>query len=133
MTLSGIDSGTYLVSEIQAPEGYERFEGTRRIVLSVSGLDVKQVASAHPELSIQAEDPLRADAIDPSTSLLRASILDAPTPPGETPPGTTPPKEGNPDMGDISGMEVAALLAMVGIALAIVAWQMRKHTKNDRN
>ena len=133
VTLSGIDSGTYLVSEIQAPEGYERFEGTRRIVLSVSGLDVKQVASAHPELSIQAEDPLRADAIDPSTSLLRASILDAPTPPGETPPGTTPPKEGNPDMGDISGMEVAALLAMVGIALAIVAWQMRKHTKNDRN
>jgi fimbrial isopeptide formation D2 family protein len=133
VTLSGIDSGTYLISEIQAPQGYERFEGTRKIVLTVSGLDVKQVASAHPELSIQAEDPLRADAIDSTTSLLQASILDTPTPPGETPPGTTPPKEGNPDMGDISGMEVAALLAMVGIALAIVAWQMRKHTKNDRN
>ena len=133
VTLSGIDSGTYLVSEIQAPEGYERFEGTRKIVLTVSGLDVKQVASAHPELSIQAEDPLRADAIDPSTSLLKASILDAATPPGETPPGTTPPKGESPDMGDISGMGIAALLGMAGIALAVIAWQMRKRTKDSRN
>lgn len=134
VTLTGIDSGTYLVSEIQAPEGYERFEGTRRIVLTVSGLDVKQVASAHPELSIQAEDPLRADAIDPSTSLLQASILDAATPPGETPPGTTPPgKSGPPDTSDISGMGMAALLAMAGIVLAVIAWQMRKRTKDNRN
>ena len=133
VTLSGIDSGTYLVSEIQAPEGYERFEGTRKIVLTVSGLDVKQVASAHPELSIQAEDPLRADAIDPTTSLLQASILDTPTPPGETPPGKTPPKEGNPDMGDISGTGLAVLLGMAGIALAAIAWQMRKRTKDSRN
>lgn len=133
VTLSGIDSGTYLVSEIQAPEGYERFEGTRKIVLTVSGLDVKQVTSAHPELSIQAEDPLRADAIDPSTSLLKASILDAATPPGETPPGTTPPKGESPDMGDISGMGIAALLGMAGIALAVIAWQMRKRTKDSRN
>lgn len=133
VTLSGIDSGTYLVSEIQAPEGYERFEGTRKIVLTVSGLDVKQVASAHPELSIQAENPLRADAIDPTTSLLQASILDTPTPPGETPPGTTPPKEGNPDTGDISGTGLAALLGMAGIALAAIAWQMRKRTKDSRN
>lgn len=133
VTLSGIDSGTYPVSEIQAPEGYERFEGTRKIVLTVSGLDVKQVASAHPELSIQAEDPLRADAIDPSTSLLKASILDAATPPGETPPGTTPPKGESPDMGDISGMGIAALLGMAGIALAVIAWQMRKRTKDSRN
>lgn len=133
VTLSGIDSGTYLVSELQAPEGYERFEGTRKIVLMVSGLDVKQVASAHPELSIQAEDPLRADAIDRTTSLLQASILDATTPPGETPPRETPPKGESPDMGDISGMGLAALLGMAGIALAIVAWRMRKRSKDSRN
>ena len=70
--LSGVDSGTYHVSEARAPEGYQRFEGTRKLVLAVTGLDVRQVASAHPTLTIQAESPLRADAVESSTSLAQA-------------------------------------------------------------
>jgi hypothetical protein len=36
-------------------------------------------------------------------------------------------------MGDISGTGLAALLGMAGIALAAIAWQMRKRTKDSRN
>lgn len=128
--LSGVDSGTYHVSEARAPEGYRRFEGTRKLVLTVTGLDVRQVASAHPTLTIQAESPLRADAVEGSTSLAQASILNTPT---TTVPPTSKGGNGIVKTGDLINLAPAALLALAGAGLAVIGLGVRKRgEKNHR-
>lgn len=128
--LSGVDSGTYKVSEARAPEGYQRFEGTRKLVLTVTGLDVRQVASAHPTLTIQAESPLRADAVESSTSLAQASILNTPT---TTVPPTSKGGNGIVKTGDLINLAPAALLALAGAGLAVIGLRVRKRgEKNTR-
>lgn len=121
--LSGVDSGTYRVSEARAPEGYQRFEGTRKLVLAVTGLDVRQVASAHPTLTIQAESPLRADAVEGSTSLAQASILNTPT---TTVPPTSKGGNGIVKTGDLINLAPVALLALAGAGLAVMGLRVRK-------
>ena len=128
--LSGVDSGTYKVSEVKAPEGYQRFEGTRKLVLTVTGLDVRQVASAHPTLTIQAESPLRADAVESSTSLAQASILNTPT---TNVPPTSKGGNGIVKTGDLINLAPAALLALAGAGLAVIGLGVRKRgEKNHR-
>lgn len=128
--LSGVDSGTYRVSEVKAPEGYQRFEGTRKLVLTVTGLDVRQVASAHPTLTIQAESPLRADAVESSTSLAQASILNTPT---TTVPPTSKGGNGIVKTGDLINLAPVALLALAGAGLAVIGLRVRKRgEKNTR-
>lgn len=121
--LSGVDSGTYRVSEARAPEGYRRFEGTRKLVLTVTGLDVRQVASAHPTLTIQAESPLRADAVESSTSLAQASVLNTPT---TTVPPSSKGGNGIVKTGDLINLAPAALLALAGAGLAVMGLRVRK-------
>ena len=121
--LSGVDSGTYRVSEARAPEGYQRFEGTRKLVLAVTGLDVRQVASAHPTLTIQAESPLRADAVSATTSLAQASILNTPT---TTVPPTPRGGNGIVKTGDLVNLAPVALLALAGAGLAVMGLRVRR-------
>ena len=128
--LSGVDSGTYRVSEARAPEGYQRFEGTRKLVLAVTGLDVRQVASAHPTLTIQAESPLRADSVSATTSLAQASVLNTPT---TTVPPTSKGGNGIVKTGDLINLAPAALLALAGAGLAVIGLRVRKRgEKNQR-
>jgi hypothetical protein len=118
------------VSEVKAPEGYQRFEGTRKLVLTVTGLDVRQVASAHPTLTIQVESPLRADAVEGSTSLAQASILNTPT---TTVPPTSKGGNGIVKTGDLINLAPAALLALAGAGLAVIGLRVRKRgEKNAR-
>lgn len=121
VTLSGVDSGTYKVAEVQAPKGYQRIEGTRKLVLKVDGLDVAQVASAHPTLTITAESPLRADSVDTSTSLAHTSLIDTPTPPGVTPLGGTAVVK----TGDPNNLAIAVAATLVGSGLVVMGLKVR--------
>lgn len=122
VTLSGVDSGTYKVTEVRAPKGYQRIEGSRRLVLKVAGLDVAQVASARPTLTISAESPLRADSVDGSTSLVHASLINTPTPPGVTPPGGTAVVK----TGDPNNLATAVAATLVGCGLVVMGLKVRK-------
>ncbi|MGN0286928.1 MAG: isopeptide-forming domain-containing fimbrial protein [Atopobiaceae bacterium] len=128
VSLSGVDSGTYLVSEVKAPEGYQRFDGTRQLVLTVSGLDVAQVASAHPTIQVSAQSPLRADSVDGSTSQVQASVLNTPETPGQPGTPTTPTSTSgsSPKMGDSARMALALIPAALGAVLVIVAVRARR-------
>lgn len=138
ISLSGVDSGTYLVSEAKAPEGYTRFDGTRQLVLQVSGLDVAQVASAHPTIQVSAQSPLRADSVDQSTSLVQASVLNTPETPGQPGTPTTKTSTGGsaggsaPKMGDAAHVALAAALVAAGVVLVAIAVRMRRKNQRDQ-
>ncbi|MGN0055313.1 MAG: isopeptide-forming domain-containing fimbrial protein [Atopobiaceae bacterium] len=134
VSLSGVDSGTYLVSEVKAPEGYERFDGTRQLVLTVSGLDVAQVASARPTIQVSAQSPLRADSVDQSTSLVQASVLNTPETPGQPGTPTTKTSTGgsSPKMGDAAHVGLAAALIAAGVVLVAAAVRMRRKNQKDQ-
>ena len=53
--LSGVDAGVYTVEEIAAPKGYTAFEGKRTVTVTAEGLDVKQVATAKPKVTVSVE------------------------------------------------------------------------------
>lgn len=120
-TVSGVDSGKLEVRELKAPKGYTAFEGTRSVMVKAEGLDVDQVATAKPKLTITAESPLRADSADGSTGSLEASLINTPT---GTPPSTI---TGGfmPSTGDMA-MYAAAAAAVAGAALLVVALLIKR-------
>lgn len=121
VTVSGVDSGKLEVRELKAPKGYAAFEGTRSVTVKAEGLDVDQVATAKPKLTITAESPLRADSADGSTGSLEASLINTPT---GTPPSTI---TGGfmPSTGDMA-MYAAAAAAVAGAALLVVALLIKR-------
>lgn len=121
VTVSGVDSGKLEVRELKAPKGYTAFEGTRSVTVKAEGLDVDQVATAKPKLTITAESPLRADSADGSTGSLEASLINTPT---GTPPSTI---TGGfmPSTGDMA-MYAAAAAAVAGAALLVVALLIKR-------
>lgn len=121
VTVSGVDSGKLEVRELEAPKGYNAFEGTRSVTVKAEGLDVDQVAAAKPKLTITAESPLRADSADGSTGSLEASLINTPT---GTPPSTI---TGGfmPSTGDMA-MYAAAAAAVAGAALLVVALLIKR-------
>ena len=121
VTVSGVDSGKLEVRELKAPKGYTAFEGTRSVTVKAEGLDVDQVATAKPKLTITAESPLRADNADGSTGSLEASLINTPT---GTPPSTI---TGGfmPSTGDMAMYAVAAA-AVAGAALIVVALLIKR-------
>jgi hypothetical protein len=62
-----VDSGTFDVEEVSAPQGYDAFAGSKRITLSVT-LDPDQIVSgkdkAANEAGLKAVSPLRVDSFD---------------------------------------------------------------------
>ena len=121
VTVSGVDSGKLEVRELKAPKGYTAFEGTRSVTVKAEGLDVDQVATAKPKLTITAESPLRADSADGTTGSLEASLINTPT---GTPPSTI---TGGfmPSTGDMA-MYAAVAAAVAGAALLVVALLIKR-------
>ena len=121
VTVSGVDSGKLEVRELKAPKGYSAFEGMRSVTVKAEGLDVDQVASAKPKLTITAESPLRADNADGSTGSLEASLINTPagTPPSTITGGFMP------STGDMAMYAVAAA-AVAGAALIVVALLIKR-------
>lgn len=130
---SGVDSGTFTVEEVSAPKGHTSFSGTRKLVLKVTGLDVEQVASAHPVLTVSAQSPLRADGVAEDTSLATVSVLNdgAPVAGGGGGSGSSGGLFGLPKTGDTARLGIATALAAAGVAL-VVASRRSARRSNDR-
>ena len=115
--LNGVDTGVYTVEEVAAPKGYTTFEGKRTVTIAADGLDVKQVASAKPKVTVSAESPLRVDAADAGTGSIELSVLN------------TPSKEASrgfmPSTGDRTLVLVAALAA-IGVAAIVAALAIKR-------
>ena len=77
VTVGGVDSGVLTVEEVVAPEGYAGFSGARELVLTVEGLDVRQVAAARPTLTVSAAEPLRVDGADAASGAAEAAVLNS--------------------------------------------------------
>ena len=115
--LSGVDAGVYTVEEIAAPKGYTAFEGKRTVTVTAEGLDVKQVATAKPKVTVSVENPLRVDTADARTGSIELSVLN------------TPSKEAGrgfmPSTGDRTLARVA-VLAAIGVAAIVVALVIKR-------
>ena len=115
--LNGVDTGVYTVEEVAAPKGYTTFEGKRTVTIAADGLDVKQVASAKPKVTVSAESPLRVDAANAGTGSIELSVLN------------TPSKEASrgfmPSTGDRTLVLVAALAA-IGVAAIVAALAIKR-------
>ena len=115
--LSGVDAGVYTVEEIAAPKGYTAFEGKRTVTVTAEGLDVKQVATAKPKVTVSVENPLRIDTADARTGSIELSVLN------------TPSKEAGrgfmPSTGDRT-LVLVAVLAAIGVAAIVVALVIKR-------
>ena len=115
--LNGADAGVYAVEEVTAPKGYTAFEGKRTVTVAADGLDVKQVASAKPKVTVSAENPLRVDSADAGTGSIELSVLN------------TPSKESSrgfmPSTGDRTLVLVVALAA-IGVAAIVAALVIKR-------
>ena len=115
--LSGVDAGVYTVEEISAPKGYTAFEGKRTVAVTAEGLDVKQVATAKPKVTVSVESPLRVDTADAGTGSIELSVLN------------TPSKEASrgfmPSTGDRT-LVLVAVLAAIGVAAIVVALVIKR-------
>ena len=115
--LSGVDAGVYTVEEVAAPKGYTAFEGKRTVTVTAEGLDVKQVATAKPKVTVSVENPLRVDTADARTGSIGLSVLN------------TPSKEAGrgfmPSTGDRT-LVLVAVLAAIGVAAIVVALVIKR-------
>ena len=115
--LSGVNAGVYTVEEIAAPKGYTAFEGKRTVTVTAEGLDVKQVATAKPKVTVSVENPLRVDTADARTGSIELSVLN------------TPSKEAGrgfmPSTGDRT-LVLVAVLAAIGVAAIVVALVIKR-------
>ena len=115
--LTGADAGVYTVEEIAAPKGYTAFGGKRTVTVAAEGLDVKQVATAKPKVTVLVESPLRVDAADAGTGSIELSVLN--TPSKEVSRGFMP------STGDGTLVPMAALAA-IGVAAIVVALVIKR-------
>lgn len=108
--VTGVDSGSYLVEEVSAPEGYAAFPGTRTIELSAT-LDPDHIVHAQVQVSLKAADPLRADGFDADAGQAAVSVLDGPAGPLDAVASALPKTGGTAPLGALALLAAAALLA----------------------
>ena len=120
---AGVDSGSYLVEEVSAPEGYAAFGGTRSIDLSAT-LDPDHIVHAQVQASLKAADPLRADAFDADAGQATVSVLDSPAGPLDAVASALP------KTGDTAPLGVLAVLA--GAALIALAAHRKRAGERSR-
>lgn len=108
---AGVDSGSYLVEEISAPEGYAAFGGTRAIDLSAT-LDPDHIVHSRVQVSLKAADPLRADAFDADAGQATVSVLDGPAGPLDAVASALPKTGDTAPLGALALLAAAALIAL---------------------
>ena len=108
--VTGVDSGSYLVEEVSAPEGYAAFPGTRTIELSAT-LDPDHIVHAQVQVSLKAADPLRADGFDADAGQAAVSVLDGPAGPLDAVASALPKTGDTAPLGALALLAAAALLA----------------------
>lgn len=108
---AGVDSGSYLVEEISAPEGYAAFGGTRAIDLSAT-LDPDHIVHSQVQVSLKAADPLRADAFDADAGQATVSVLDGPAGPLDAVASALPKTGDTAPLGALALLAAAALIAL---------------------
>ena len=108
--VTGVDSGSYLVEEVSAPEGYAAFPGTRTIELSAT-LDPDHIVHAQVQVSLKAADPLRADGFDADAGQAAVSVLDGPAGPLDAVASALPKTGDTAPLGALALLATAALLA----------------------
>lgn len=108
--VTGVDSGSYLVEEVSAPEGYAAFPGTRAIELSAT-LDPDHIVHAQVQVSLKAADPLRADGFDADAGQAAVSVLDGPAGPLDAVASALPKTGDTAPLGALALLAAAALLA----------------------
>ncbi|MEE6147075.1 isopeptide-forming domain-containing fimbrial protein [Olsenella sp. YH-ols2223] len=125
IAVRGVDSGTFKVEEVQAPEGYASFSGAPSITLTV-GLDPQILRSTSDE-RLSAELPLRADSFDKDSGEADVSVLNGTTAvPSSDKPAPRRPGGSSPFTGDPTSYLPAICLAVVGAALIVFAIRRRK-------
>lgn len=132
VTVSGVDSGTFDVEEVSAPQGYDAFAGFRRITLSVT-LDPDQIVSGKDktanEAGLKAVSPLRVDSFDAYAGTAQVSVLDDATP--KTPAGKVAKGIAKavssmlPKTGDPTSFIPVALLVVAGVAAIVASRRLR--------
>lgn len=120
--VTGVDSGSYLVEEVSAPEGYAAFPGTRTIELSAT-LDPDHIVHAQVQVSLKAADPLRADGFDADAGQAAVSVLDGPAGPLDAVASALP------KTGDTAPLGALALLA----AAALLAFAVHRRRTGERS
>lgn len=120
--VTGVDSGSYLVEEVSAPEGYATFPGTRTIELSAT-LDPDHIVHAQVQVSLKAADPLRADGFDADAGQAAVSVLDGPAGPLDAVASALP------KTGDTAPLGALALLA----AAALLAFAVHRRRTGERS
>lgn len=108
--VTGVDSGSYLVEEVSAPEGYAAFPGTRTIDLSAM-LDPDHIVHAQVQVSLKAADPLRVDGFDADAGQAAVSVLDGPAGPLDAVASALPKTGDTAPLGALALLAAAALLA----------------------
>ena len=73
---AGVDSGTYTVEEVEAPEGYTLASGSHTIELTVT-LDPNHIVHSEVQADLKAAAPLRADSFDAATGKVKVSLLNS--------------------------------------------------------
>lgn len=132
VTVGGVDSGTFDVEEVSAPQGYDAFSGSRRITLSVT-LDPDQIVSgkdkAANEAGLEAVSPLRVDSFDAYAGTAQVSVLDDATP--KTPAGKAAKGIAKavssmlPKTGDPTSFIPVAILVVAGVAAIVASRRLR--------
>ena len=111
MRVAGVDSGSYLVEEVSAPEGYAAFSGRRAIELSAT-LDPDHIVHAQVQVSLKAADSLRADGFDADAGQAAVSVLDGPAGPLDAVASALPKTGDTAPLGALALLAAAALLAL---------------------
>lgn len=75
---ASVDSGSYMVEEVKAPDGYALAGGSHAIELAVQ-LDSDHIVHSEVQTSLKATAPLRADSFDTATGTAKVSLLDSAT------------------------------------------------------
>ena len=108
--VTGVDSGSYLVEEVSAPEGYAALPGKMTIELSAT-LDPVHIVHAQVQVSLKAADPLRADGFDADAGQAAVSVLDGPAGPLDAVASALPKTGDTAPLGALALLAAAALLA----------------------
>ena len=78
VTVSGLDEGTYLISETKAPEGFERLAGDLTLVV-MSELDDQELGLSRLTATVEASQA-KVSAVDSDSGCVHVTVSNTPSP-----------------------------------------------------